>query len=110
MPVGGFRMKQIKEIVELIEDELEGAEEYAKKATKYKDQDKTLADVYARLAQTEMTHVDTLHDQAVRLINEQKKAGVQVPASMQAIWDWEHGKQVDTAARVKSLMAVYRGE
>ena len=32
-------MKIIKEIVESIDDELEGAERYAKKATQYKDTD-----------------------------------------------------------------------
>lgn len=103
-------MKIIKEIVESIEDELEGAECYAKKATQYKDTDKQLADTYARMAQTEMGHVNDLHAQAVRLIETQKKSGVEVPASMQAVWDWEHGKQVDTAARIKSLLSVYRGE
>lgn len=103
-------MKIIKHIVEDIEEELEGAEHYAKMATKYRDEDKQLADTYARMAQTEMGHVNDLHEHAVRLIEDQKKAGVQVPASMQAVWDWEHGKHVDTAARVKSLLAVYRGE
>lgn len=103
-------MKIIKHIVEDIEEELEGAEHYAKMATKYKDSDKQLADTYARMAQVELGHVGSLHDHAVRLIEEQKASGVQVPVSMQAVWDWEHDKQVDTAARVKSLLAVYRGE
>lgn len=103
-------MKIIKHIVEDIREELEGAEHYAKMATEYKYEDKQLADTYARMAQVELGHVGFLHDNAVRLIEEQKKSGVQVPASMQAVWDWEHSKQVDIAARVKSLLAVYRGE
>jgi len=103
-------MKIIKQIVEDIEDELCGAEHYAKMATQYKDTDKQLADNYARMAQTELGHVNDLHDHAVRMIEMQKRSGVEVPASMQAVWDWEHGKHVDTAARVRSLLAVYRGE
>lgn len=103
-------MKVIKQIVEDIEDELEGAEHYAKLATQYRDDDKMLADNYARMAQTELGHVNDLHSQAVRLIKAQKESGVEVPASMQAVWDYMHGKHVDTAARVKSLLAVYRGE
>lgn len=103
-------MKQIKEIVEHIEDELEGAECYAKMAARYKDLDKALADMYHTLATVEMSHVNTLHKQAVRLIEEQRKAGVEIPAAMQAVWDWEHGKQVDTSARIKALLASYKGE
>lgn len=101
-------MKQIKKIVEYIEEELEGAEDYAKEAVREKDVDKPLADMYYGLAMTEMEHVNALHKQAVRLIDEQKKAGVQVPASMQAVWDWEHGKQVDHSARIKSMLDQYR--
>lgn len=43
-------MKQIKQIVEDIKEEMEGAEHYAKLATQYKDSDKQLADTYAKLA------------------------------------------------------------
>lgn len=101
-------MKQIKRIVEYIEEELDGAEDYAKEAIHEKDVDKPLADMYYGMAMTEMEHVNALHKQAVRLIEEQKKAGVQVPAPMQAIWDWEHGKQVDRSARIKVLLEQYR--
>lgn len=103
-------MKKIKEIVEVIADELEGAECYAKKATEYRDTDKALADTYARMAQVELGHVDEMHKHVVRVIEEHRKSGGEVPAAMQAVWDWEHGKAVDNAARVKSLLSVYRGD
>ena len=47
-------MKVIKCLVEDIEEELEGAEHYAKKATEHKDDDRELADVYAKLANVEL--------------------------------------------------------
>lgn len=103
-------MKIIKQIVEDIEEELCGAEHCAKMATMYKDTDKQLADSYARMAQAKRENVNDMHAHAVRLIGTQKKSGVEVPATMQAVWDWEHGKHVDTDARVKSLLAIYRGE
>lgn len=103
-------MKQIKEIVEHIEDELEGAEGYAKAAALYRDRDKALCDMYRRLAMAEMEHVTELHKQAVRLIEDQRKAGAEVPPAMQAVWDWEHGKQIDASARVRALLASYKGE
>lgn len=102
-------MKIIKHIVEDIREEMQGAEHYAKLATQYKDEDRTLADNYAKMAEAELCHVNALHDQAVRLIKEQKAAGVETPASMQAVWDWEHGKMVDTVARIKTMLNMYRG-
>lgn len=102
-------MKIIKHLVEDIEEELEGAEHYAKLATQYKDEDRELADTYAKLANVELEHVDALHGQAVRMIKTQKSAGVETPAPMQAVWDWEHGKMVDTTARIKTMLTMYRG-
>lgn len=99
-------MKVIKHLVEDIEEEMEGAEHYAKLATQYKDTDRTLADTYAKLASVELDHVNALHDQAVRLI---KASTEPAPASMQAVWDWEHEKQVDTVARIKTMLDMYKG-
>ena len=102
-------MKIIKNIVENIREEMEGAEHYAKLATQYKDEDRALADTYCKLADAELSHVDALHSQAVRLIRDQKEKGVEVPAAMQAVWDWEHEKMVDGVARIKAMIAMYKG-
>ena len=102
-------MKTIKIIVEDIQEELEGAEHYAKLATQYKDEDRVLADTYARLAEIELGHANALHEQAVRIIKEYKSAGNQSPVAMQAVWDWEHKKAIDTTAMVKQLLAMYKG-
>ena len=53
-------MKKIAIIVRDINEELEGAEHYAKMATQYKDDDKPLADAYADMAAQELGHVDRL--------------------------------------------------
>lgn len=102
-------MKIIKHLVEDIEEELEGAEHYAKLATQYKDEDRELADTYAKLANVELEHVDALHGQAVRMIKAQKAAGVETPAPMQAVWDYEHERFTDKAAKVKTLLNMYKG-
>lgn len=101
-------MKTIAELVENIREELEGAEQYAKKATQYKEQDHRIADMYATLSSQELSHVDALHTQAVRLIQEQRASGREVPAGMQAVWDWEHEKMVSNTAKVKMLLDMYR--
>lgn len=102
-------MKKIKCLVEDIAEELEGAEHYAKLATQHKEDDRALADVYAKLAGVELDHVNALHGQVVRIIKEYKAtSGKETPAPMQAVWDWEHEKMVDTTARIKTMLEMYR--
>lgn len=101
-------MKQIKCLAKDIREELEGAEHYAKLSVQYKDTDKALADTYAKMSEAELGHVDQLHAQAVRLIKEQRAAGVEAPAAMQAVWDWEHEQQIDTVARIRALLDSYK--
>lgn len=101
-------MKQIKMIVRDIKDEIQGATHYAKLATQYKDTDKALADAYYTMANQELSHVDALHGQAVRMIKAYQATGKEVPAAMQAVWDWEHENQVDDVARVRALLDAYK--
>lgn len=102
-------MKAIKTIVKDIREELEGAEHYAKLAVQYKDENRQLADSYSKIAQSELNHIDVFHSQAVRMIQEQRTSGVQVPAAMQAVWDWEHEKMIDGVARIKTILSLYNG-
>lgn len=101
-------MKVIKNLVEDIQEELEGAEHYAKLATQYKDEDKVLADNYAKLAEIELGHVNSLHEQAVRIIKAYRASGNEPPEAMQAIWDWEHKRQIEWVSKIKTLLAMYK--
>ena len=91
-----------------IREELDGAEHYAKKSTQYKGMDDRLSSMYATMSAQELSHVDTLHEQAVRLIQAQKADGHEVPAGMQAVWDWEHSHLMDRVARIKVLLDAAR--
>ena len=102
-------MKVIKELVEMIEEEACGAEQYAKKAMQYKDEDKALADTFAKLAETELQHVDLLHAQVVRIIKAWEAKGNTIPPEMKVIYDWEHQKSIDHIARVKAMVNMYYG-
>lgn len=101
-------MKDIKCLAEFMEEELEDAEKYAKKAIHYKDTDRAMAVMYAGLAEDEIRHADTLHTHAVRLINEYRESGKTAPESMMTIWEWEHGKIIDHKARVKTMLDMYK--
>ena len=101
-------MRKIACIVKDIKEELEGAEHYAKLATQYKDDDKPLADAYATMATQELNHVDTLHAQVVRVIQDYRAKGNTPPEAMMAVWDWEHESMVSHTAKVKMLLEMYR--
>ena len=101
-------MKKIKELAEHIQEELCDAEEYAKSATMYKDDDKELADVYANLARQEIEHAHAEHEQVVRMIRKAREEGVTPPESMMAVWDYLHEKMIQHEAGVSSLLDMYR--
>lgn len=101
-------MKELKEIIRDIGAKLEDAECYAKEAVKHKEQFPALASTYARIAQDELNHVDMLHRHAVEMIESKERSGAEAPASMRAVWEWEHEKQIDEAADVRRLLDMYK--
>ena len=102
-------MKIIKRISDMIADELEGAEEYAKCAIKYKDDHPTLAKTFYDISTDEMRHVSLLHDEIVKLIETYRKEHGDPPAAMLAVYDYLHEKQIEEANEVRGYQAQYRG-
>lgn len=102
-------MKQIKKISEMIEDELEGAEEYAKEALMHKSDNPNLAKTFYDIANEEMRHVDMLHGEVVRLIEAHKREHGATPMAMQAVYDYLHERQIEEAKEVRMYLAEFRG-
>ncbi len=101
-------MKELKEIIRDIGAKLEDAECYAKEAVKHRSQYPELAASYARIAQEDLNHADLLHRSVVEMIENKKRQGAEVPEAMQAIWDYEHEKQIEDAADVRRLLDMYK--
>lgn len=97
-------MKEIKEMVKELRDELHGAKHYAERAVMLRDVDSAAANMYSEMARAELGHVDKLHNMAVKLIAAQKAKGVEAPEAMQAVWDWEHELMIDKVARIHTLL------
>ena len=93
----------------MIEDEIDGAEEYAKMALKLKEEYPQLAQTFYNLTADELKHVDMLHDEVVKLINDYRNAGNEVPPDMQAVYDYIHQKQIDHVHDVKMYVEQYKG-
>lgn len=101
-------MKELKEVIMDMHEKLECAEEYAKEAVKHREQYPELAAVYYRISADDLAHMDMLHKQAVEMIDKKKREGREVPAPMQAVWDWEHEKMMDETVDVKRLLDMYK--
>lgn len=100
-------MKEIKWLAEQIREELDDAEKYTKAAFSYKEKDRDLGRVCTALAEEELNHANKLHGEATRIIKEKQAAGVEAPASMQAVWDWEHEHMIERVARIRHMLALY---
>ena len=66
------------------------------------------ADVFHRLSQDEMEHVNLLHDAVAGMIAEYRKTSGEPPAAMQAVYNYLHDKQIKKAAKVKALQEMYK--
>ena len=101
-------MKEIKYVAERIREELEDSEHYAWKALSFKDKDMDMARTLETLSKQELGHVEMLHGQAERLIKEQRAKGIEPPAAMKAVWDWEHEHLIKKKAEVNRLLDMMR--
>lgn len=101
--------KLIKHISEMIDEQLECAEDHTKHAVKYKDEHMGISKVLNDIATDEMRHVNMLHEEVVKAIETHRKTAGEPPASMLAVYDYLHNKQIEKANRVKNYLSQYRG-
>lgn len=101
-------MKLIQDLVDMIDEELEGAEGYIKKAMKLRMDKPDLAKKLSELAEVEMSHAEMLHAVAVAEINEYRKEHGEPPEKMLWRWEMEHEKFIDRANKTKVLIATYK--
>lgn len=100
-------MKILMQLIEKANDTMDEIEFYAEKAHILKNEHRTLADCYIKIAEKHIDIYKSLHEQMVELINEEKRKGAQPPIEMVAIWNYEHEKLIKEFAEAKFLVEEY---
>ena len=101
-------MKLIQCLTDNIHEELADAEKYAKLALKYKGDHPDVAKLMDKLSAEEMEHMMMLHNMTSSVIEDYRRTNGEPPASMLAVYDYLHRQQIDKAAEVKNLQAMYK--
>lgn len=101
-------MKIIQKLSDMIEDEIEGAMCYAKKANEWKGEHQKLANALYELSQEELGHIMRLHDEVVRLIEEYRREKGEPPAAMLAVYEYLHKKHIEKVQEIKNYQNIYK--
>ena len=101
-------MKLIKELEELIEDEVHDVKKYAKMAVELKADHPQLAQVLYTISAQEEGHQQMLHGEVVRIIEQYRREHGEPPAAMMAVYDYVHKKHIERKADAKRYQEMYR--
>lgn len=95
-------MENIATLVDMIDDEVNGAKEYACWANKLKATNPELAKTFYELSTVEMGHANILHRQAKKLMTDSK-----LPEDVMAMYELLHKKHIECAAQVTVMQEEY---
>ena len=101
-------MKVMKKLSEHIEEEIGDAECYAKWALETKEEYPSLADTLYKISLEEMGHMEALHKEVVKLIEDYRKNEGEPPAGMLAVYDYLHERQIEEAKEAKTYQQMYK--
>lgn len=99
-------MRSIKMYVDAIDEEIEGAKDYAEKYVEAKAKgDMSKANRYKEMANDELKHSMYLHEWAVAAIDEVSRV-YKAPSDMEEKWQKAHKEYVEKMAWVKQMLTL----
>ena len=101
-------MKLIKELEELIDDEIHDVKKYAKMAAAVKADYPSLAQALYTISTQEDVHQSAIHSEVVKIIEDYRKKHGEPPATMMAVYEYIHKKHIDALAEARRYQELYR--
>lgn len=101
-------MQIIKELEELIEDEIHDIKKYAKMAAAIKNDHPALSHVLYTISTQEDSHQEALHNEVVKMIEQHKRTHGDPPAAMMAVYDILHKRAIDKLAEARRYQDIYK--
>jgi rubrerythrin len=101
-------MKLIRDLEEMIEDEIHDIKKYAKMAAKVKDEHPGLAQTLYNISVQEDAHHAALHNEATKIVEEHRRTHGAPPPEMLAVYEYIHQKHIDALADARRYQDVYK--
>ena len=101
-------MKLIRDLEEMIEDEIHEIKKYAKMAAHVKDEHPSMAQTLYNISVQEDAHQAALHNEIVKIIEEYRRTTGEPPAAMMAVYDFMHKRHIDDLADARKYQDVYK--
>ena len=101
-------MKLIRELEDLIEEEIHDVKKYAKLAAELKDEYPMLAQVLYTLSTQEDNHQMALHAEVVKIIDQHRKMHGEPPEAMMAVYEYLHKKHIEKMADARRYQEMYQ--
>ena len=103
-------MKLIKELEEMIEDEIHDIKKYAEKAAELKEKYPSLAQTLYSISTQEDAHQAAIHSEVVKLVEEYRKEHGEPPAPMMAVYDYLHKRHIEELAEARRYQEIYKNK
>jgi hypothetical protein len=101
-------MKLIRDLEELIEDEIHDVKKYAKMAAELKAEYPSLAQTLYTISTQEDNHQAAIHGEVVKIIQEHRKKHGDPPPTMMAVYEYLHNRSIDKLAEARKYQDVYK--
>ena len=101
-------MKLIRDLEELIEDEIHDVKKYAKMAAEVKAEHPSLAQILYTISTQEDAHHAAIHSEVVKIIENHRKNHGEPPANMMAIYEYVHKRHIDKLAEARRYQEIYK--
>lgn len=99
-------MKKIQDLVYKIDEELDGAKDYAERYLDFKSQNKSdWASKFKQMANEELGHAMNIHDLAVYEIDKLRSVYTP-PVEMEEKWERSHKEYIEKSAWIKQILTM----